>query len=145
MTTFKCQPKIAAIGIVCAMTAVVAYGKDSMVGVWSGQVAGKTNRPVSVTLNIEQDDSLGQAAGSIEYGLPWQCSLNLQYDGERESNGAKVFSLSIPLIAAAPGPHCQVLIGGFVSVLTTDSGTLSTLVVTRYNDVKDKTTLTRRP
>jgi len=144
MTKFKCQPKLL-IGMVCTMMSVVAYGKDSMVGVWSGQVDGKANRPVAVTLNIQQDDSLGQSAGSIDYGLPWQCSLNLQYDGERQSNGAKVFSLSVPLIAAAPGPHCQALIGGFVSALATDSGDIAVLVVTRHNDVKDKMTLSHRP
>lgn len=127
--------------LVIALMFLATGARADLAGTWKGQVDTAT-RPVAVTLTITQASSLGQPAGTLEYGQPWTCRLDLEYSGDGRDANSKIFSLSIPLIGPAPGP-CKVLIGGNLSVSSKQNDILEMTAVTKQHKTRDKVSLQR--
>lgn len=113
-----------------------------MVGIWRGQInAGK--RPVSVTLTLAQDSEQGKKAGKLEYGAPWDCTLDAEYSGSGQNANSKLYTLKYELISA-PDPHCNTLNGGYIEVTAGTDGGLNFVASTQRDEIKDKATLLRQ-
>lgn len=127
---------------IASIVAFAALATETLVGSWQGQVL-INYRPIPVTIKIDQDSKSGQVAGVLEYGKPWQCSLNLEYSGEIPGVDTKVFSLSVPLVGPAPGPRCKQLIDGFLDVTKQLDNSISVNIQTKLNQQKETLTLKR--
>jgi len=126
------------------LTAVAAFAAGP-VGTWQGQV--KTEKAtVSVVFTIQQVSNIGEDAGVLDYGPPWDCKLKARYSGTGASDKEQLFSLTVPLVGATPGPHCKALIDGSLTAIADDSGgSLAIAVNTKNNEPKDQATLHPRP
>jgi hypothetical protein len=104
-----------AVSAIVAAAALAAIGAGearaddaaALVGQWSGTILVQ-NRPIPLKLDVTST-ALGAPSGSLHYGVPRSCQLELEYSGPAEAKYFFSFKRS-------NGGYCDQLIDGAIVV-----------------------------